>query len=119
MAMTEQTNVKVNHGAQAFYTDAVALFHNEHKFICDFTQTTPRIDQVEGQQQQTVVVSHNTIVLDPVTAKKFLDVLEENIANYENKFGEISIDEQETVNEDVEESETVDQVKKGDYSYIG
>lgn len=86
-------NVKVEHGDIVFYTDSITVFHNNSKFVFDFKQTTPRIDQINNRTQETVVISHNVVMMDPIVAKLFLKLLEENIRNFEEKFGEIKLPE--------------------------
>jgi len=91
MVEKKRINVKIDHGEHAFFTDNVTVLHNPSKFIVDFSQMIPKIDNVNGKMQQTFTIKHNTLILDPQFAKSFLDVLRKNIKNYEKKFGTIKV----------------------------
>jgi hypothetical protein len=81
--------VKLNHEEEGFFTDNVTVFHNPSKFVVDFSQTIPRFDNIEGKMNQTFVVKHRTIIMDPMFAKILLKTLEKNIKSFEEKFGSI------------------------------
>lgn len=83
--------VSLDHSEPAFFTDNVTVSHSPTKFVIDFSQTTPRFDSFEDKQQQTFVIKHKAIVLDPQFAKIFLDILQQNINSYEKSFGNIKI----------------------------
>lgn len=83
--------VKIDHEEQGFFTDNVTIFHNPNKFVIDFSQTTPRFDNIEGKVQQTFVIKHKTIIMDPAFAKILLKTLEKNIEKYEKDFEKISL----------------------------
>ena len=72
----------------AFFSDEVGVIHNPLKIILDFRSITPRID-IRNQEFQPLVLKHNVVVMDPYTAKTFLDILKHNVANYEKQFGKI------------------------------
>jgi len=91
MAEKKRVNVRVDHGEHAFFTDNVTVFHSPSKFIIDFSQTIPKIDNISGKMQQTFIIKHNTVILDPQFAKHFLDILKKNVKNYEKKFGDIKL----------------------------
>ena len=60
--------------------------HNQpDKFVLDFKNIYP---QFVGNQP-VMVVNHRVILLDVYNAKQFSRVLNENIAKYEKKYGEI------------------------------
>lgn len=80
-----------------FNADAATIMHGKGSFVLDFKQSTPRLDQVEDAMQHTVITEHNAIVLQPQMAKVLLNLLEENISNYEEKFGEIEVPEKKQV----------------------
>jgi hypothetical protein len=109
--MTEEKriNVAIDHNEPAFFTDNVTVSHSPIKFVIDFSQTTPRFDGFQNKQQQTFVVKHKTLILDPQFAKIFLKVLQQNIEKYEKNFGNIKIVERkqvEKIEDIVEESST-------------
>lgn len=81
-------NVEVQNG-QDFYADQVSVSHNPLKFILDFTRTTPRIDG-NATAQPRLVMSHSVLLLDPYLATEFIEVLKDNIAKYEKRYGKIA-----------------------------
>jgi hypothetical protein len=60
--------------------------HQPDKFIIDFKGVYP---QFTPDNQTTIVINHKVIILDPYSAKNFLNTLGDNIKKYEQKFGEI------------------------------
>ena len=92
----ERFNLKIDHGDQAFFTDNATVLHNPNKFIIDFSQAIPRLDNINGKMQQTFTIRHNTILMDPQFAKSFLEILEKNMKNYEKKFGKIKVEKTST-----------------------
>lgn len=91
MEKKKRVNVKIDHGEHAFFTDNVTVLHNPNKFIVDFSQTTPRLDNINGKMQQTFTVKHNTVIMDPQFAKSLLATLKKNVGLYEKKFGDIKL----------------------------
>ncbi len=87
----KRVDVKIVHGDEGFYTDNVTIFHNPNKFVIDFSQTTPRFDNIDNRVQQTFTVHHKTIVLDPVFAKILLKTLDQNVKKFEETFGAIKM----------------------------
>ena len=79
MEKKKRVNVKIDHGEQAFFTDNVTVLHSPNKFIIDFSQTVPRIDNIDGKMRQTFIIKHNTVILDPPFAKSLLDILKKNL----------------------------------------
>ena len=73
----------------SFFADEVGVIHNPLKLILDFRSITPRVD-VRNQEYQTLVLKHNVVVMDPFTAKSFMNILQQNIKNYEKQFGKIN-----------------------------
>jgi len=104
-------NVSLDHGEPAFFTDNVTVSHSSNKFVIDFSQTTPRFDNFEDKQQQTFVIKHKTIVLDPQFAKIFSDILQQNVKRYEKNFGSIKVPK-------TKEKEKIDKVESST-RYIG
>lgn len=78
---------------EPFHADSATIIHGKGSVVVDFKQTTPRVDQLEGNTEHTVITEHNAIVLQPQMAKVLLNLLEENIGDYEEKFGEIELPE--------------------------
>ena len=83
--MKEQ-QILVNLDKEHFMSNQQTVAHNPDKFIIDFQSVYP---QFNLDNQSIVVINHKVILLDTYSAKSFLGVLKENIAKYENKFGEI------------------------------
>jgi TPP-dependent indolepyruvate ferredoxin oxidoreductase alpha subunit len=95
-------NVSLDHSEPVFFTDNATVSHSSNKFIIDFTQMTPRFDSFEDKHQQTFVIKHKTLVLDPQFAKIFSDILQQNIKRYEKNFGAIKLPKQKISKEKVE-----------------
>lgn len=74
---------------QSFFADEAGVIHNPLRIIFDFRNITPRVD-VRNQEYQTLVLKHNVVVMDPFTAKNFLEILDKNVKNYEKQFGKIT-----------------------------
>ena len=87
--MERNVNVQIDHRKEGFYSDSISIIYNPSKFILDFKQNTPRIDQVHGKSQETIAVKHNVIILDVKFAKIFLNTLTKSIEGYEKKHGKI------------------------------
>jgi hypothetical protein len=84
--------VSIDHSEPAFFTDNVTISHSGSKFVVDFSQMTPRFDNFEDKQQQTFVIKHKTVVMDPQFAKVFADILGQNIQKFEKSFGKIKLE---------------------------
>lgn len=97
--MTEEekkvrVNLNIDHGQQVFFADRVTVSHFPNKFVIDFTQSLPRFDIVGDQPQQTLVVKHNPIVMDPNVVKEFARVLTENMEKYEKNVAKVAVPKQ-------------------------
>jgi hypothetical protein len=99
-------NVSIDHSEPAFFTDNVTVSHSSSKFVIDFSQTTPRFDNFEDKHQQTFVIKHKTLVLDPQFAKIFSDILNQNVGRYEKTFGKIKIQKEKKAKEKIERVES-------------
>ena len=106
MEKKKRVDIKIDHGDQAFFTDNVTVLHSPSKFIIDFSQTVPRIDNIDGKMMQTFTIKHNTVLLDPPFAKSLLDVLKKNVKTFENKFGDIKIAKKKTMKKKPIEAES-------------
>ncbi|MBI2143776.1 DUF3467 domain-containing protein [Candidatus Woesearchaeota archaeon] len=83
-----QLNIEVQNGVD-FFADQVSVSHNPLRFVVDFTRTAPRIDG-SATSQPRIVMSHNVVLIDPYLALEFVNVLKDNIARYEKRYGKIS-----------------------------
>ncbi len=97
MEKKKRVDVKIDHGDQAFFTDNVTVLHSPSKFIIDFSQTVPRIDNIDGKMRQTFTIKHNTVILDPPFAKSLLDILKKNVKTFEKKFGDIKLSKKKAI----------------------
>ncbi len=70
----------------SFLSNEQAIFHVPEKFVIDFKNMFP---QLSPNGEQMMVATHRVILLDPPTAKSFLECLQQNIKNYEKQFGQI------------------------------
>ena len=80
----EQKELKINIApdkAQGVFANLALIAHTPTEFVLDFAQLMP------GVPQANVVAR---VVVTPDQAKKILGALQNNIAQYENKFGVIN-----------------------------
>jgi hypothetical protein len=75
-----QVQIKVPPTLTGTYANFAMLTHTASEVIIDFAQLMPNIPQAHVQAR---------IVLTPTNAKLLLNALNENLANYEKKFGTI------------------------------
>jgi len=107
--MADSTNFESRTG-ESFKPDSLAVIFREGQLVMDFRKTAPRLDQSSSDKIQTVVSEHNPVVMRPEKAKMFKRLLEKNIENYEEKFGEIELPDRSKSDpsEDAEASEVED-----------
>ncbi|NOX71564.1 MAG: DUF3467 domain-containing protein [Candidatus Micrarchaeota archaeon] len=93
MSENERRNVNLNidHSEAAFYSDSISIIFNPSKFILDFKQSIPRMDQIQGKEQETIAVKHKTVIIDARFAKSFVETLKKAVENYEKKFGKLDV----------------------------
>lgn len=65
------------------YANAMRVFHQKDSFVIDFANLAP---------PQGVVTAR--IITSPLRLKEMVSVLQENLRHYEEKFGEIKIEEE-------------------------
>jgi hypothetical protein len=75
-----QVQIKIPPTLTGTYANFAMLTHTASEVIIDFAQLMPNIPQAHVQAR---------IVLTPTNAKLLLNALNENLANYEKKFGTI------------------------------
>jgi hypothetical protein len=84
--------VETDNGGPSFFSDTVTVSHSTKKFVLDFQQITPRFSKIgPGELDNKMVVSHNTVMLDPEVAKDLSRILTDNVGRYEEKFGTLQI----------------------------
>jgi len=92
MSEKRKINVNIDHREPAFFSDYLVVSHSPSKFILDFVQVTPRFDRIGDDMQQSIVMKHKTIMVDPQVAKNILEILDDNIKKYEKNFGKIKVE---------------------------
>ncbi len=85
--MEQKINVNVDDG-EAFYSNEASISHNPMQFVLDFKQITPRIDM---RQQPQFKLKHDVVLLDPIHAKQFSEMLNQAVKEYEEKNGKIDL----------------------------
>lgn len=77
----QNINIQLNEMVAAgVYCNLALVNHSPSEFVLDFIQLMP------GVQQANV---RSRVILAPLHAKRVLNALQQNIANYEQQFGEI------------------------------
>lgn len=77
----------INHvDENPLHSNVQTVTHGPDKFVLDFIGVYP---QFTPDSKPVPVASHKTVILDPYTAKEFLNILQDNIKKYEKRFGEI------------------------------
>ena len=107
-------NLNIDHSEPGFYSDSVSIIFNPSKFILDFKQSTPRMDSIQGKEQETIAVKHKTMLIDARFAKSFVETFKKAVDNYEKKFGKIELPKKPKVKKKEEEN-----VASAEESYIG
>ncbi len=86
----QQLNIELGEKeAEGIYSNLAIISHSPAEFIVDFTRVLP------GTPKAKV---HARIVMTPQHTKLLLRALNENIARFENAYGEINIDGQNGLN---------------------
>lgn len=83
--------LEMDNGGPAFFSDTVTISHNPRKFILDFQQMTPRFTRTGTEPNQKMFLTHDVVMLDPEVVKDLARILNDNIKNYEKRFGEIKV----------------------------
>ena len=68
--------------AEGIYSNLALITHSPAEFVIDFTRVLPGVPQSKVYAR---------IIMTPQHAKSLLLALKENIAKYENQFGEIKV----------------------------
>ena len=74
--------------ANGTYSNLVIVTHSPTEFVLDFASILPGVNKAN-------VVSR--IIMAPEHTKRLLRALEDNLAKYENQFGEIELPEEKKV----------------------
>ena len=74
-------NIQLNEMvAPGVYTNLALVNHSPSEFVLDFIQLMPGVQQAQVRSR---------VILAPLHAKRLLNALQQNIASYEQQFGEI------------------------------
>ncbi len=80
-----QVNVEIPTELEAVYSNFVMLTHSPSEVVLDFARLLPRTPKAKV---------HARIIMTPMSAKLLHKALEENLAKFEERFGEIKTAEQ-------------------------
>ena len=73
-------NIELNEMVAAgIYANLALVNHSPSEFVVDFIQLMPGVQQAKVRSR---------VILAPLHAKRVLNALQQNIANYEQQFGE-------------------------------
>ena len=70
--------------AEGIYSNFAIITHSQSEFIVDFVRVMPGIPKGKVKSR---------IILAPQHAKRLIMALSDNLARYENAFGEVELDE--------------------------
>ena len=77
----QQINIELSEEmAQGVYSNLVAINHSPTEFVLDFIQMMPGVPKAKVQSR---------VILTPEHAKRLLQALGENVARYEQNFGNV------------------------------
>ena len=112
MADVGEVQVNVENGPE-FLADEVSISHSPIRFVIDFKSIVPRMD-LPNHPPRTII-KHNVVMVDAYFAKELLNVLKDNIAKYEHRFGEIKKPEALRKYEKDMEGQGIKKIEKQDY----
>ncbi len=75
-----QINIELPAELEAIYSNFAIINHSPSEIVVDFARLMPNVPKAKV---------HARIVLTPLNAKLLLKALQDNIAKYEAKFGEV------------------------------
>ncbi len=74
-------NIQLNEAVAAgAYANLALVNHSPTEFVLDFIQMMPGVQQAQVRSR---------VILAPLHAKRVLNALQQNVANFEKQFGEI------------------------------
>ncbi len=83
MEEKKSINIELNpEVAKGSYSNLAVITHSPNEFIADFIEMLPGLPKAQ-------VVSR--VIMTPANAKRLCKALQDNIAKYENTFGEIEL----------------------------
>ena len=79
----QQLNIQLGEKeAEGTYANLAIISHSPAEFIIDFTRVLPGVPKTKV---------YSRIIMTPQHAKSFMNALNENIAKYEEQFGEVKV----------------------------
>lgn len=75
-----QINIELPAELEAIYSNFAIINHSPSEIVIDFARLMPNVPKAKV---------HARIVLTPLNAKLLLKALQDNLAKYEEKFGEV------------------------------
>ncbi|SHI47069.1 Protein of unknown function [Malonomonas rubra DSM 5091] len=79
--------------ASGRYTNMVVINHNDSEFVFDYIYVQPQAPKAKVQSR---------VITSPRHAKRLLRTLQRNIQAYEQRFGEIELEEKTSLKADVD-----------------
>ena len=79
----DPNNINIEHNevvAAGVYVNLALVNHSPSEFVLDFIQLMPGVQQAKVRSR---------VIVAPLHAKRVLAALQQNVANYEQQFGEI------------------------------
>lgn len=89
MSEDKKVNMSIKDGP-AFFAHEISVNFNPTNLIFDFKNITPRVDP-RSNDGLVLHMEHNVVIVDPFHAKKFIELLNRVVGDYENEFGKIEM----------------------------
>lgn len=87
-AQKRQVKLELPGDPSAIYANMVMITHNANEVVFDFIQVLPNDDRARLQKR---------VIMTPTHSKLFLKALEDNIAKYEAKHGNLNAPPRQTL----------------------
>jgi len=79
---SSQINVELPADLEAIYSNFAIINHSPSEIVIDFARLLPNVPKAKV---------HARILLTPLNAKLLLRALQDNLAKYEDRFGEVRV----------------------------
>ena len=77
-----QINIELPADLEAIYTNFAIINHSPSEIVVDFARLLPNVPKARVYAR---------VIMTPLNAKLFLQALQENLARFEERFGEINL----------------------------
>ena len=85
----QKINIELDEKAAAGeYSNFVVVTHSPAEFVMDYTRILPGVPKAKV---------HSRIIMAPQHVKSFMMALKDNVAKFEEKYGEIKVHQQEGI----------------------